>query len=1403
MTTNLTASIAGVIYPVKNTSVALGNKVDQRSTLNLTIFDANNTYAFQFGQPVVITDTLEGIKFTGFIQKPVESKIAAQNAKWITLSCMDNRFLADVMTSNIVVAQQYAGIVAAKMVSDNLGPRGISANYALRLDTTQSDFMAGTLNNTVATANNGGDLELALAGVDYIRTGIAGTIQQANGLKFTGYCASGYSLAYVYRQIWTGSITIANNDYLTFDMWVSSDSPSIKAGVDFICSDGTTLRDSGNTDNQGMSIHPSGADLSGLANDQWYSRTTFLTGSLVGKTISSIMVAIGGANAGTYTVYFRRIAYNPSGGGSTTIFGNASTLSTNVQVLNNGYTNVSLTQVSLSDKNLTVIPATFDIHTVGIVRKSAMTWSSVTPTGCTAIRETSIDSQASWQQITSGAAVPNLLAGMSAAGMNVSYRDILTVGKDPTVIVSNSAPSFAVYSAYNAAKSDVSAIYTTSTQFATGTLTDVKANGATAITTNGYHWSWANGFPSQSFFGSGSSSLINKQQYINCNATSDARLRMDFAGTWQNFVAEIDITAVASPNSTGFVYRTTNWGNSNDSYAYAVSISTGTVLLAKGSNSTGAGAFTSLTSASVFLTANSIHRLKIVVNGTSHSVYLDGVLYINNFTDATYTAAGYIGLRTYNGTGSAISTAYNNFGVCSALSGTWQSPSIDISGPGTYGNSVLAWDSDGLPDSTCLISAQTSINGGSSWQTATNGGAISGLTAGGSLSGVHLLIKMFLTASNADVVPVLNGVSVWIMGQYSATGTRICPLLYLTLAGRAGSTLASYNAIQPTNTSVTLATSLDGIAYTNVANQGQIAGISAQPLATLDTFNSNSSPNYTSTNRTGGSVGIWIQDTINSLMTVSGGTNAQLLYAAISCKDADIVLDLDQADCVGLVWRVQDASNFYELDIFDASSNAGATNALKLYKVVANTKTQLGSTATVTLTRNTKYRVRVVMIGTAITVSIDGVSKISLTDSALAGPGKIGISEVSGVGRFYNFRVQPLGDDLTGKKAYGKLTLTSTDPTATPQITGFTLAALNPSIGLGALIDTVSYQSTYISANLDDMAKRSNSYYWTIDQNLSFIFNDRVATPAPYILQSSDQLLLLNGPPTVAREGALYRNRHTVIGVLDANGNPTQTISINNTNLANTITQKQFAAIMGRSTAVQVVLNLPSGAVTASGDVGDLDVSKCAQIAVDINISAISGTTPTIQFFVDRKDANGLYFNLWQSNVVSATGQASASIGPFMTMAQSLGSTVKLRYTITGTTPSATFSVSVLGRLTVQSAGLGIVEVVEDVSSLKMSIAGATAYCTAQLQRYGTIGRTLTFKTRRSNPSLAIGQYLPVFIPEHGLNDASMLITQVDTSQKIVADPSGNPTQQYTQSVTVTENANTQNVWKLLASTLN
>ncbi len=114
------------------------------------------------------------------------------------------------------------------------------------------------------------------------------------------------------------------------------------------------------------------------------------------------------------------------------------------------------------------------------------------------------------------------------------------------------------------------------------------------------------------------------------------------------------------------------------------------------------------------------------------------------------------------------------------------------------------------------------------------------------------------------------------------------------------------------------------------------------------------------------------------------------------------------------------------------------------------------------------------------------------------------------------------------------------------------------------------------------------------------------------------------------------------------------------------------------------VLNQASAAQTANGNSGDLIVGPYTEISIDINITADSGTSQTIQFFWERKGADGNYYPLWQTSVLSSSistpYQISTSVGAGMAYNQSLGSTGRLRWVIAGTTPSFTFSASVIGK---------------------------------------------------------------------------------------------------------------------------
>ena len=142
-----------------------------------------------------------------------------------------------------------------------------------------------------------------------------------------------------------------------------------------------------------------------------------------------------------------------------------------------------------------------------------------------------------------------------------------------------------------------------------------------------------------------------------------------------------------------------------------------------------------------------------------------------------------------------------------------------------------------------------------------------------------------------------------------------------------------------------------------------------------------------------------------------------------------------------------------------------------------------------------------------------------------------------------------------------------------------------------------------------------------------------------------------------------------------------------------------FVALMGstitntdgssnQSTAVclarfaTTVLNQAAALQTASGNSGDLSVGPFSELAVDVNVTGNQGTSPTLTITLERKGADGIYYPIWTPSAIStSTAQLSTSIGTGCAIAQSVGSIVRLKWVIGGTsTPGYTFSASILGK---------------------------------------------------------------------------------------------------------------------------
>ena len=578
--------------------------------------------------------------------------------------------------------------------------------------------------------------------------------------------------------------------------------------------------------------------------------------------------------------------------------------------------------------------------------------------------------------------------------------------------------------------------------------------------------------------------------------------------------------------------------------------------------------------------------------------------------------------------------------------------------------------------------------------------------------------------------------------QYPDPSLSLAPVL-----PRIGTSLAAWNAVTPPNTTLGVDISYDGVNWTDdtSSNGGSLPTIYSQPVPTVDGFSTNTSANYTSANRAGGATATVAYDLANDRLIMTGGTNAFYLNSSINRADVDFFADLDRSDAGGLVWRYVNNTNFYYLVINDSLSSTGVKNTITLYRVVANVQTVLGtavisyvvgtstSSYIVTFTHGTYRRFRVTMLGGVIICYVDGVQMITATDGSPLGAGLMGLYNNGGTtgSRYYQLWLQPIGDSVTGTPAgdtvtgkfvYTRLRLATTDPTVTPQVLDVTTTGFSPNIQAGTTIPNVAYNATSIAKNYDDLAKQSN-YSWYIDQNKNLIFRSTATVAAPWILQSSPAGLVQTVDLEVSTnleldvQNDLYRNRQIIIGAI-------ATLTASAT-FAGDGSTRQFTLGYPLNSAPTILLN---GVVQTIG---------------------LKGSTG-FQFYwatgdaVLEQDASGVVLQKTdQLSVANYTGQYITNVTVDNVAAQAAQALIE------GST--------------------GIVENVEDDTTLKLSLADATTRANQLLARYSTLGRTLIFDTSRDG--LAVGQTLSIFFPEEGIIDGQFYINQVEiTLRKNVND---------------------------------
>jgi hypothetical protein len=100
-----------------------------------------------------------------------------------------------------------------------------------------------------------------------------------------------------------------------------------------------------------------------------------------------------------------------------------------------------------------------------------------------------------------------------------------------------------------------------------------------------------------------------------------------------------------------------------------------------------------------------------------------------------------------------------------------------------------------------------------------------------------------------------------------------------------------------------------------------------------------------------------------------------------------------------------------------------------------------------------------------------------------------------------------------------------------------------------------------------------------------------------------------------------------------------------------------------------------SAARTSSGNTADIDIGRFLYGVVTLDVTAVSGTTPTLDVYVEYKDqVSGKYIPIWSQTGISAVGTWTSDI---LTLPHKY---VRVRWVIGGTSPSFTFSVGMEGK---------------------------------------------------------------------------------------------------------------------------
>jgi hypothetical protein len=141
----------------------------------------------------------------------------------------------------------------------------------------------------------------------------------------------------------------------------------------------------------------------------------------------------------------------------------------------------------------------------------------------------------------------------------------------------------------------------------------------------------------------------------------------------------------------------------------------------------------------------------------------------------------------------------------------------------------------------------------------------------------------------------------------------------------------------------------------------------------------------------------------NALYNIATLKRSSFLNGTIEVKLKAIAGELDQGG--GLVWRYQDANNYYICRFNPLEDN------YRLYKVINGKRVQLATKEQLTPPKGKWHSVSVKHTGKTIECGLDGTVLITAEDDAIAKPGRIGLWTKADAQSHFDFlHIAPLND---------------------------------------------------------------------------------------------------------------------------------------------------------------------------------------------------------------------------------------------------------------------------------------------------------------------------------------------------------------------------------------------------------